>query len=125
MKKISSPISSYRFKALTVTAGFSLWFFILASTADIFTWWFFVGFVAVLAIATQILAKRLTSTLEIFAVINTKIFLGIVFIFVISLYGILFRILSIDLLRIRTGSKQSTYWLSMESRTMQENLGQS
>ena len=125
MKKISSPISSYRFKALTVTAGFSLWFFILTSAADIFTWWFFVGFVAVLAIATQILAKRLTSTLEIFAVINTKIFLGIVFIFVISLYGILFRILSIDLLRIRTGSKQSTYWLSMESRTMQENLGQS
>ena len=125
MKKISSPIPSYRFKALTVTAGFSLWFFILASAADIFTWWFFVGFVAVLAIATQILAKRLTSTLEIFAVINTKIFLGIVFIFVISLYGILFRILSIDLLRIRTGSKQSTYWLPMESRTMQENLGQS
>lgn len=125
MKKISSNIPSYRFKALTVTAGFSLWFFILASAADIFTWWLFVGFVAVLAIATQILAKKLTSALEIFATINTKVFLGMVFIFVISLYGILFRILRIDLLRIRTDSSQSTYWLPMESRTMRENLGQS
>ena len=125
MKKISSPISSYRFKALTVTTGFSLWFFILTSAADIFTWYLFVGFVAVLAIATQILAQRITSALEIFAAINTKVFLGIVFIFVISLYGILFRILRIDLLRIRTGNRQSTYWLPMESRTMRENLGQS
>ena len=125
MKKISSPISSYRFKALTVTAGFSLWFFILTSATDIFAWYLFVGFVTVLVIVTQILAKKLTSILDIFAAINTKIFLGIVFVFVISLYGILFRILSIDLLRIRTGSKQSTYWLPMESRTMRENLGQS
>ena len=41
--------------------------------------------------------------------VNTKIFLGILFIFVISIYGIIFRLLKIDLLRFKT--RKETYWL--------------
>ena len=73
-------------------------------------------FVAILAITTQILAGKLASALEAFAAINTKIFLGILFVFVMSLYGIFFKILRIDLLRMR-GKDQHTYWLPMEHDT--------
>ena len=114
---------SSRFKALTVTAGLSLWFFILTSATDVFAWQFFAVFVAVVMAITQILARRLAKALEIFAMVNTKVFLGILFVFVISLYGVLFRILRIDLLRIRN-SNETTYWLPMENRPMQENLKQ-
>ena len=51
--------------------------------------------------AWQIFAIKHSRGLEIFAIINTKVFLGILFIFVISIYGIFFRILRIDLLRLK------------------------
>jgi hypothetical protein len=63
-------------------------------------------------IVTQIFAHKLSNVLDIFARFNTKFFLGILFIFVISLYGILFRILRIDLLRLKT--HEQSYWLKLE-----------
>ena len=64
---------------------------------------------------SQILSSKLARGLEIFAVINTKILLGALFIFVISIYGILFRILRIDLLRLK--KQNDTYWLDIEDNT--------
>ena len=101
--------SSSRLKALAVTAGFSFWFFIISTVTGLFSFEALVIFAVVTLIITQIFAVKLSKGLDIFAIINTKIFLGILFIFVISLYGIFFRILRIDLLRLK---KQNTsYWL--------------
>ena len=61
---------------------------------------------------TQIFAKKISKGLDIFAIINTKIFLGILFCTIISIYGILFRLLRIDLLRLK--KQNNTYWLDVE-----------
>ena len=70
------------------------------------------SFVAIIIIVTQIFAVKLSKLLDIFAIYNTKIFLGILFVIIISLYGILFRVLRIDLLRLQ--KQQETYWLDIE-----------
>ena len=104
-------LSSPRFKAMAVTAGFSLWFFIISSATGLFSIEAFVIFIAITIAITQI-----------FAIINTKIFLGILFIFVVSLYGIFFKILRIDLLRLK---KQSTsYWLDTDKIKQSTNFRQ-
>ena len=105
-------LSSPRFKALTVSAGFTLWFFILTSIFGVFTLEYFVIFVAVVFPLMQFLSIKVSSALDTFAIYNTKFFLGILFVFVISLYGIFFRVLRIDLLR--TKKHNETYWLEME-----------
>ena len=105
-------LSSPRFKATAVTAGFSLWFFIISSATGLFSIEAFVIFVAITIAITQIFALKLSKALDIFAIINTKIFLGILFICVVSLYGIFFRVLRIDLFRLK---KQGTsYWLEID-----------
>jgi len=105
-------LSHPQFKALAVTAGLCLWFFIITSALNFFTIeYFLIFFVSVFTI-TQILSKKLAGALEVFAIINTKIFLGILYIFVITIYGILFRILKIDVLRYQ--KQNETYWLEMK-----------
>ena len=106
--KTSSP----RFKSLAVTAGISFWFFIITSSLGFFSFETFVAFVISLFLLTQIFAKKISKALDIFAIINTKIFLGILFVGVISIYGILFRLLRIDLLRLKKHS--DSYWLNVE-----------
>ena len=93
--------SSPRFKSLAVTAGLSFWFFIITSSTGIFSIEIMIIFVVTVLSITQIFAKKISKGLDIFAIINTKIFLGILFVAVISLYGILFRLLKIDLLRLK------------------------
>ena len=105
-------LSSTRFKALAVTAGFSLWFFIISSATGLFSIDAFVIFVAITISITQIFAIKLSKALDIFAIINTKIFLGILFVFVISLYGIFFKMLRIDLLRLKKHG--TSYWLEID-----------
>ena len=105
-------LSSSKFKALAVSAGFSLWFFIISNAIGIFSIELMASFVAIIIIVTQIFAVKLSKLLDIFAIYNTKIFLGILFVIVISLYGILFRVLRIDLLRLQ--KQQETYWLDIE-----------
>jgi len=105
-------LSSPRFKALAVTAGFSFWFFIISSTTGLFSIEAFVIFVVLTITITQIFSLKLSKALDIFAIINTRIFLGMLFIFVISLYGIFFRILRIDLLRLK--KQGSSYWLEID-----------
>ncbi len=105
-------LSSPRFKALTVSAGFTLWFFIITSIFGVFTLEYFVIFVAVVFPLMQFLSIKVSSALDTFAIYNTKFFLGILFVCVISLYGIFFRVLRIDLLR--TKKQNGTYWLEME-----------
>jgi hypothetical protein len=104
--------SSPRFKSLAVTAGLSFWFFIITSSTGIFSIEILIIFVAIVLSVTQIFTKKLSKGLDIFAVINTKIFLGILFATVISIYGILFRLLRIDLLRLK--KQDGTYWLDVE-----------
>ena len=105
-------LSSPRFKGLAVTAGFSFWFFIISSVIGLFSLEALTIFVVITIAITQIFAIKLSKGLDIFAIINTKIFLGILFVFVISLYGIFFKVLRIDLLRLK---KQSTsYWLDFD-----------
>jgi len=97
---------------LAVSAGFTFWFFIITSILGVFTLEYFVIFIAIVFPLMQILAKKVSKVLDIFAIYNTKFFLGILFIFVISLYGIFFRVLRIDLLR--TKKQYGSYWLEME-----------
>ena len=115
-------LSSPRFKSLSVTAGFSFWFFILTSAFGFFSLELFASFVIIIIIITQIFAVKLSRSLDIFAIINTKVFLGILFIFMISLYGIFFRILKIDLLRLK--KQKSTYWLDLDDMTQSTDLRQ-
>jgi len=104
--------SSPKFKSLAVTAGFSFWFFIISTAIGVFSLEAFVVFIAIVLVLTQIFSIKLSRMLDVFAIINTKIFLGIFFVFVVSLYGIFFRILRIDLLR--ENKERKTYWLETE-----------
>jgi hypothetical protein len=104
--------SSPRFKSLAVTAGFSFWFFIITSSMGFFSIEILIIFIVSILITTQIFAVKISKGLDIFAVINTKIFLSILFVGVISIYGILFKILRIDLLRLK--NQNDSYWLDIE-----------
>ena len=103
--------STPRFKALAVSAGFSFWFFIITSVTGIFSIELMLSFILVIVIVSQIFARKLSKALDVFAIINTKIFLGILFVFLVSIYGIVFRFLGIDLLRQK--KHKGTYWLDI------------
>ena len=103
--------STSRFKAIAVSAGFSFWFFIITSVTGIFSIEIMLSFILVIVIVSQIFAIKLSKALDVFAIINTKIFLGILFIFLVSIYGIVFRFLGIDLLRQK--KHKGTYWLDI------------
>ena len=103
--------STPRFKALAVSAGFSFWFFIITSVTGIFSIELILSFILVIVIVSQIFAIKLSKALDVFAIINTKIFLGILFVFLVSIYGIVFRFLGIDLLRQK--KHKGTYWLDI------------
>jgi len=105
-------LSSPRFKALAVSAGFTFWFFIITSILGVFTLEYFAIFIVIVFPLMQFLSIKVSRALDIFAIYNTKFFLGILFVFVISLYGIFFRILRIDLLR--TKRHDGSYWHEME-----------
>ena len=105
-------LSSPRFKSVAVTAGLSFWFFIIISAFSVFSFEILLIFIASVLTITQVFSSRISKGLDIFAVINTKIFLGALFIFVISIYGIFFRVLRVDLLRLK--KQNNTYWLDME-----------
>ena len=104
--------TSSRFKSLAVTAGLSFWFFIITSSTEIFSIEILIIFIAIILSITQIFTKKISKGLDIFAIINTKIFLGILFVTVISTYGILFKLLRIDLLRLK--KQKNSYWLDVE-----------
>ena len=104
--------SSPRFKSVAVTAGLSFWFFIITTSIGVFSVEILIIFVAIVLSITQIFTKKLSKGLDVFAIINTKIFLGILFGTLISIYGILFRLLRIDLLRLK--KQDETYWLDVE-----------
>ena len=104
--------SSPRFKSIAVSAGLTFWFFIISSTAGFFSLEILLLFMGIIFSVTQIFTKKISKGLDIFAIINTKIFLGILFIFIISIYGILFRLLKIDLLRLK--KQNDSYWLEVE-----------
>ena len=82
------------------------------SITGFFSFELFLPFVIGIFLTTQIFVRKLSSLLDTFANFNTKIFLGSVFIFVFSIYGIIFKILKIDLLRLRSND---TYWLKPDS----------
>ena len=105
-------LSSPKFKSLAVTAGFSFWFFMISAAIGVFSLEALVVFAVIVLVLTQFFSVKLSRALDIFAIINTKVFLGILFVFVVSLYGIFFRILRIDLLREK--KEQKTYWLETE-----------
>ncbi len=105
-------LSSPRFKALTVAVGFTFWFFVITSIFGVFTLEYFVIFIAIVFPLMQFMSIKVSGALDTFAIYNTKFFLGILFVFVISLYGIFFRVLRIDLLR--TKKHNDTYWLDIE-----------
>ena len=105
-------LSTPRFKALAVSLGFTFWFFIITSILGIFTLEYFIIAILIIFPLMQFLSIKVSSALDIFAIYNTKFFLSILFISVISLYGIFFRVLRIDLLRLK--KHDDTYWLEME-----------
>jgi len=108
-------LSSQRFKALVVSAGFTFWFVIIISALGYFSFEVIAIFALIVFPVMQLLALKVSKALDIFAIYNTKFFLGILFVFVISIYGILFKLLRIDLLRLK--KKKDTYWLPIEQGT--------
>lgn len=104
--------SSPRFKSLAITAGLSFWFSIITLSVNSFSIELLLVFVVIVLAITQIFAKKISKGLDVFAIINTKIFLGILFVVVISVYGIFFRLLQIDLLRLK--KQNNSYWLDVE-----------
>jgi len=115
-------LSSPRFKAFAVSVGFSFWFFIITSALSIFSIEIFLIFVISIFVLMQILAVKLSQILDYFAIFNTKVFLGLLFVTVISTYGVIFRILRIDLLRLK--KQKNSYWLTMEKLEDQRVLKQ-
>ena len=105
-------LSSPRFISLAVTAGLTFWFVILSTAFGSFSFEYLIIFVSVVLAITQIFSYKVSKALDLFAIFNTKIFLGILFVFVISIYGVLFKLLRIDLLRLKTDEK--SYWLNVE-----------
>ena len=105
-------LSSPRFKALAVTAGSCFWFAMITAGIGVFSFELLGIFAAIAIAITQIFSVKLSRGLDIFAIVNTKIFLGILFLFIISLYGIFFKILRVDLLRLKKQS--SSYWLDLD-----------
>ena len=107
--KASSP----RFKSVAVTAGLTFWFVIITVATGYFSYEFLLIFsVSILGI-TQIFSHKVSKGLDKFAIFNTTVFLGLLFIFMISIYGILFKLLRIDLLRLK--KNKETYWLDIET----------
>ena len=104
--------SSPRFKSLAVTAGLTFWFVILTTAFGSFSFEYLIIFLLGVLAVTQIFAYKVSKILDKFAIFNTKIFLGILFIFVISIYGVLFKLLRIDLLRLKRNDQ--SYWLDIE-----------
>ena len=115
-------LSSPEFKAFAVSVGFSFWFFIITSALSIFSIVIFLIFVISIFVLMQILAAKLSEILDYFAIFNTKVFLGLLFVIVISTYGVIFRILRIDLLRLK--KQKNSYWLTMEKLEDQRVLKQ-
>ena len=113
-------LSSPRFKALAVTLGASFWFFVIITSLGIFQIEIWLSFFAIVFSITQIFTKKISKGLDKFAIFNTKFFLGCLFVFVVSLYGIFFKLLRIDLLRLR--KNENSYWLDIEENQT-DNLG--
>ena len=105
-------LSSPRFKALTVSTAFSFWFLIITLSLGVFSVEIYTIFIVVTFSLMQIVSTKVAKVLNAFAIFNTKLFLGIFFVCVISLYGIFFRFLRIDLLRLNM--KGNSYWLDIE-----------
>ena len=57
-------LSSSKFKALAVSAGFSFWFFIISNAIGIFSIELMASFVAIIIIVTQIFAVKLSKLLD-------------------------------------------------------------
>ena len=112
-------LSSPRFKSVAVTAGLTFWFAIISTTIGSFLIEYLLIFSLSVFTITQIFAYKVSKALDKFAIFNTKIFLGALFVFVISIYGILFKLLKIDLLRLKT--KEQTHWLDIED-TKEERI---
>jgi len=115
-------VSSPRFKALAVSAGLTFWFLIISFSLNFFMLEYFLIFTISIFTIMQILSIKVSKALDVFAIFNTKLFLGILFVTVISLYGIFFKILRIDLLR--TKSQEKSYWLEMEDKGTSKILKQ-
>ena len=95
-------LSSPRFKSIAITAGLTFWFAIISTAIGSFLIEYLLIFSLSVFTITQIFTYKVSKALDKFAIFNTKIFLGALFIFVISIYGILFKLLKIDLLRLKT-----------------------
>ena len=60
----------------------------------------------------QFLAVKVSKVLDIFSIYSTKFFLGIIYVSVFSVYGIIFKFLKVDLLRL--DNNKETFWLDVE-----------
>ena len=101
-----------RLKSLAVTGGLSFWFYVITASAGVFDIWYLLAFAASVLAATQVFASRVSRGLDIVAIVNTAVFLGLLFATLISLYGLLFRALRVDLLRTQSKG-QGTHWLPL------------
>lgn len=105
-----------RLKSLAVTAGLSFWFYVITASAGAFDVLYLLAFASAVLAATQAFASRVSRGLDIVAIANTVVFLGLLFATLISLYGLLFRALRVDLLRTRGGGGDGdggTHWLPL------------
>ena len=72
-------LSSPRFKSIAVTAGLTFWFIILTSTTGYFSYESLLIFSLSILAMTQIFAYKVSKGLDKFAILNTAVFLGLLF----------------------------------------------
>ena len=117
-----NEIIFYSFQINCGNCGLTFWFVILTSTIGYFSYEFLIIFSISILTLTQIFAYKVSKGLDKFAIFNTIVFLGILFIFIMSIYGILFKLLRIDLLRLK--KNKETYWLDVEETTSERIVKQ-
>jgi len=115
-------LSSPRFKGLAVSAGFTFWFFIISTAFGFFSMEIFGIFIVIVFSIFQILALKVSRVLDIFSNYSTKFFLGTLFVTIISIYGIFFKVLRIDLLRLR--KQKDSYWLEFDDAQINSDFKQ-
>ena len=100
-----------RAKAAAVASGASFWFAVLYWSAGQSDLWPVAAFAAAAFGLALPLARRISGALDAAAAVHSAVFLGAVFVALISLYGMYMRLLRIDLLG---RSEAGTYWRPRE-----------
>lgn len=106
-------MSSNKIKSLTVSSGLTFWFLLFSSIFNFFKIENLLIFLIINFGLTLLFSSKINNLLDILGKWNTKFFTIIFFISIINLYGMILKILKIDLVRLKT--QENSYWLNLDN----------